>query len=123
MPLYVRLYSESSVLQLPVLMPNRPEHRLSQAGLRHLGKSHEVGPYDRNGSETTQDVYSLSIPVRLDRPDIKKTSIVAQIVSKIPFYIRQTMEFLRPLVEERFAKMEKLGEKWDDAPVRYFLLS
>jgi len=26
------------------------------------------------------------------------------------------MEFLRPLVEERFAKMEKLGEKWDDAP-------
>jgi len=110
-------------LQLLVLMPNRPEHRLSQAGLRHLGKSYEVGPYDRNGSETTQDVYSPSIPVRLDRPDIKKTSIVAQIVSKIPFYIRQTMEFLRPLVEERFAKMEKLGEKWDDAPVSHFLLS
>jgi len=43
-------------------------------------------------------------------------AIVAQIVSKIPFYTRQTMEFLRPLVEERFAKMEKLGEKWDDAP-------
>jgi hypothetical protein len=33
------------------------------------------------------------------------------------------MEFLRPLVEERFAKMEKFGEKWDDAPVRYFLFS
>ena len=33
------------------------------------------------------------------------------------------MEFLRPLVEERFAKMENIGEKWDDAPVRYFLLS
>ena len=26
------------------------------------------------------------------------------------------------MVEERFAKMEKLGEKWDDAPVRYFLI-
>jgi hypothetical protein len=32
------------------------------------------------------------------------------------------MEFLRVMVEERFAKMEKLGEKWDDAPVRYFLI-
>ena len=102
-------------------MPNRSKHRLSQASLRHLGKSHEVGPYDRNGSETTQNVYSLSIPVHLDRLDETITSIVAQVVSKIPFYTRQTMEFLRPLVEERFTKMENLGEKWDDAPVRYFL--
>jgi len=53
-------------------MPNRSKRGLSQAGLRHLGKSHEVGPYDRNGSETTQDVYSPSIPVYLDRLDKRK---------------------------------------------------
>jgi hypothetical protein len=29
------------------------------------------------------------------------------------------MEFLRPTVEERFAKMEEFGETWDDAPVRH----
>ena len=28
------------------------------------------------------------------------------------------MEFIRPIVEERSAKMEEFGENWDDAPVR-----
>ena len=28
------------------------------------------------------------------------------------------MEFIKPLVEERLAKMEKFGEDWDDKPVR-----
>ena len=28
------------------------------------------------------------------------------------------MEFLRPIVEERSAKMKEFGENWDDAPVR-----
>jgi hypothetical protein len=28
------------------------------------------------------------------------------------------MELIRPIVEERFAKMEEFGENWDDAPVR-----
>ena len=60
------------LLQLPILIPNRSKHRLSQASLRHLSKSHEVGPYDRNGSETTQNVYSLSIPVHLDCLDFFK---------------------------------------------------
>jgi hypothetical protein len=27
------------------------------------------------------------------------------------------MEFIRPIVEERSAKMEEFGEDWDDAPV------
>ena len=27
------------------------------------------------------------------------------------------MEFIRPMVEERFARMEELGEDWDDKPV------
>jgi len=28
------------------------------------------------------------------------------------------MEFIRPLVEERFSKMEVFGDDWDDKPVR-----
>jgi hypothetical protein len=27
------------------------------------------------------------------------------------------MEFIRPIVEERFAKMEEYGKDWDDKPV------
>jgi hypothetical protein len=30
------------------------------------------------------------------------------------------MEFIRPIVEDRSAKMKELGENWDDAPVRQF---
>ena len=30
------------------------------------------------------------------------------------------MEFIRPLVEDRFARMEEFGEDWDDKPVRLF---
>jgi hypothetical protein len=28
------------------------------------------------------------------------------------------MEFIRPMVEDRFARMEEFGEDWDDKPVR-----
>jgi hypothetical protein len=28
------------------------------------------------------------------------------------------MEFIRPLVEDRFARMEEFGADWDDKPVR-----
>jgi hypothetical protein len=44
--------------------------------------------------------------------------IVARLISNIPSLIQQEMEFIRPLVEERFAKMEEFGEDWDDKPVR-----
>ena len=39
-------------------------------------------------------------------------------LSNLPSQIRQEMEFIRPMVEERFAKMEEFGEDWDDKPVR-----
>ncbi|KAI9509455.1 cytochrome P450 [Russula earlei] len=42
--------------------------------------------------------------------------LVPRIISKLPSQIRQTKEFIRPIVEERFAKMEQLGETWDDPP-------
>jgi cytochrome P450 len=42
--------------------------------------------------------------------------IVARILSNLPSQIRQEMEFIRPMVEERFARMEEFGEDWDDKP-------
>jgi len=42
--------------------------------------------------------------------------IVARFVSHIPSHVQQTMEFIRPIVEERSAKMKEFGENWDDAP-------
>ncbi|KAI9434726.1 cytochrome P450 [Lactarius indigo] len=42
--------------------------------------------------------------------------IVARVLSNLPSQIRQEMEFIRPMVEERFARMEEFGEDWDDKP-------
>ena len=39
-------------------------------------------------------------------------------LSNLPLQIRQEMEFIRPMVEERFARMEEFGEDWDNKPVR-----
>ena len=39
-------------------------------------------------------------------------------LSNLPSQIRQEIEFIRPMVEERFARMEEFGEDWDDKPVR-----
>jgi hypothetical protein len=38
-------------------------------------------------------------------------------LSNLPSQILQEIEFIRPMVEERFAKMEENGEHWDDKPV------
>src|SRR6266404_6899291 len=38
-------------------------------------------------------------------------------LSDFPSQIRQQMEFIRPMVEERFARMEEFGDDWDDKPV------
>jgi len=38
-------------------------------------------------------------------------------LSNLPSQIRQEIEFIRPMVEERFAKMEEYGKDWDDQPV------
>jgi len=43
-------------------------------------------------------------------------TIVSRIITKLPSQIRRTRELIRPLVEERFAKMEQFGGKWDDGP-------
>ena len=47
---------------------------------------------------------------------------VARLVSKVPSHVLRTMEFIKPIVEERSAKMKEFGENWDDAPVRQPIL-
>jgi cytochrome P450 len=42
--------------------------------------------------------------------------IVARVTSTLPSQFRQQEEFVRPMVEERFARMEEFGENWDDKP-------
>ncbi|KAI0287733.1 cytochrome P450 [Russula brevipes] len=42
--------------------------------------------------------------------------IVSRMLWSLPSQVRQEMEFIRPMVEERFAKMEEFGDDWDDKP-------
>jgi hypothetical protein len=42
--------------------------------------------------------------------------IVARVTSTLPSQFRQQQEFVRAMVEERFARMEEFGENWDDKP-------
>jgi hypothetical protein len=44
-------------------------------------------------------------------------------LSNLPSQIQQEIEFIRPMVEERFAKMEEYGEDWDDKPVCQIIVS
>jgi hypothetical protein len=44
-------------------------------------------------------------------------SIVSRMLSNVPSQIQQEIEFIRPIFEEWFAKMEEYGEDWDDKPV------
>ena len=62
-----------------------------------------------------QDPYSLFTEAHF--------SIVSRMLSNLPSQIRQQIEFIRPIVEERFAKMEEYGKDWDDKPVRRTIVS
>jgi hypothetical protein len=44
-------------------------------------------------------------------------SIVSRMFSKLPSQVQKEAEFIKPMVQERFAKMEEYGEDWDDKPV------
>ncbi|KAI0261282.1 cytochrome P450 [Gloeopeniophorella convolvens] len=37
-------------------------------------------------------------------------------LSNLPSQVRKEMEFLRPIVEERFARLDELGDEWEDKP-------
>ena len=47
-----------------------------------------------------------------------KVRVVARMVTTFPSYRRQTKQFLRPVIEDRLAKMEEFGDTWKEAPVR-----
>ncbi|KAF8467574.1 cytochrome P450 [Russula ochroleuca] len=49
--------------------------------------------------------------------------IVSRMLSNLPSQIQQEIEFIRPMVEERFAKMEEYGDDWDDKPVCRTIIS
>ncbi|KAI0245478.1 cytochrome P450 [Lactifluus subvellereus] len=61
---------------------------------------------------------SATIIAMFPRP-LKPTA--ARVLCSIPSQVRQATELIRPLVEERLAKMEELGDAWNDAPVRQFV--
>jgi hypothetical protein len=44
-------------------------------------------------------------------------------LSSLSSNIQKEIEFIRPMVEERFAKMEEYGENWDDKPVCQTIIS
>jgi hypothetical protein len=50
-------------------------------------------------------------------------SIVSRLLSNLPSQIQQEIEFIRPMVEERFTKMEEYGDEWDDKPVCQTIIS
>ena len=39
-------------------------------------------------------------------------------LSNLSSQIRHQMELIRPMVEDRFSRMEEFGEDWDNKPVR-----
>jgi hypothetical protein len=63
------------------------------------------------------------VPIRVASFTRTHFSIVSRMLSSIPSQIRQEMEFIRPMVEERFAKMEEFGDDWDDKPVCRTIIS
>ena len=44
-------------------------------------------------------------------------------LSNLSSEIQREIEFIRPMVEERFAMMEEYGEDWDDKPVCWTISS
>ena len=44
--------------------------------------------------------------------------MVTRFISDIPSQVQQTTRFIEPLVKERFGQMDKLGEAWENPPVR-----
>jgi cytochrome P450 len=62
----------------------------------------------------TIDVVKKSTFLKLF-PNLLKP-VVARMISNLPSQFRQQEELIRPIVEERFAKMEEFGENWDDKP-------
>ena len=90
----------------------RPGQWLSNVELNLHEQCREICHNHWLFSETSQAVHGLLYPCFL----VTEThfSIVSRMLPSISSQIRQEIEFIRPMVEERFAKMEEYGEDWDD---------
>jgi hypothetical protein len=100
----------------------RPGLWLSEFEFNLRSQCHKVWPDHRHVSEASQAVRSPFYPCQGPYSLISLLtethfSIVSRMLSNLPSQIRQEIEFIRPIVEERFAKMEEYGEDWDDKPV------
>ncbi|KAH9992092.1 cytochrome P450 [Russula vinacea] len=70
--------------------------------------------YQTLNSNFADNVFKSATIVTLFPKPLKP--IVLRMLSNLPSQIQQQIEFIRPMVEERFAKMEEYGEDWDDKP-------
>ncbi|KAH9970801.1 cytochrome P450 [Russula compacta] len=70
--------------------------------------------YLRLASGTSVNIMNAALIIGLFPKALKP--LVARMVSKIPSQVRQTIKFIGPLIEERYAKMEELGERWENPP-------
>jgi len=46
-------------------------------------------------------------------------SAVARVLTKVPSHIKRATELLRPIIEDRMAKLDQYGSDWPDKPVRF----
>jgi hypothetical protein len=99
-----------------LIFPPRPGLRLSESKFNLRCQCHKVRPDHQHVSEASQGVRSPLYPCHSLLTE-SHFSIVSRMLSNLPSQIRQEIEFIRPIVEERFAKMEEYGEDWDDKPV------
>jgi len=98
---------------LTVSLTGRPGPGLSDLESNLLDQSCDVWHNHWRVPEASQAVHSPICPCFL----LTEThfSIVSRMLSNLPSQIRQAIEFIRPMVEERFAKMEEYGEDWRDS--------
>jgi len=70
--------------------------------------------YQTLNSTFADNVVKFGMIISLSPKSLKP--IVSRMISNIPSQIQKEIEFIRPMVEERFAKMKEYGDDWDDKP-------
>jgi hypothetical protein len=88
-----------------------PIRSISFVNQCHIGR--DQGYLNLNSSIVVNLLYDATILKMFPKP---LKPIVARVISNFPSHIRQEEEFIRPIVQERFARMEEFGDDWDDKP-------
>ena len=106
--IFILQRSESMLISI-----SRPGLWLSDSKFNFRGQCCKVRLHHQLVSETSQVVCNHLYPCFVISTE-SRFSIVSRMLSNLPSKIQQEIEFIRPMVEERFAKMEEYGEDWDD---------